>query len=200
MRPRSSPERPRERAPCVRRGSRDVVCGEPVRSRFILASSIVCFNALMLASLKEMFAELFAPDEAAARADEPMLQLATAVMLVEVMRAEPSIGAAQRLAVVASLRDTFALPQAQIESLIAAAEKASLEATDLFGFTSYINDHFDMPAKLRMVEHMWRVAYADGHLGDQERHVMWRLSDLLHVPQGAYINAKMRAKSMAGVQ
>lgn len=154
----------------------------------------------MLTSLKEMFTELFAPDEAAARADEPTLQLATAVMLVEVMRAEPSIGAAQRLAVIDSLRDTFTLSQAQIESLIAAAEKASLEATDLFGFTSYINDHFDMPAKLRMVEHMWRVAYADGHLGDQERHVMWRLSDLLHVPQGAYINAKMRAKATAGAK
>lgn len=154
----------------------------------------------MLASLKDMFAELFAPDEAAARADEPTLQLATAVMLVEVMRAEPSIGAAQRLAVIDSLRDTFALSPPQIESLVAAAEKASHEATDLFGFTSTINDKLDMPAKLRIVEHMWRVAYADGHLGDQERHVMWRLSDLLHVPQGAYINAKMRAKATAGVK
>lgn len=151
----------------------------------------------MLASLKEMFAELFAPDAAAASSDERTLQLATAVMLVEVMRADPSIGAAQRLAVVASLRDTFALSQAQIESLISAAEKASHEATDLFGFTSTINEHFDMPAKLRMIEHMWRIAYADGHLGDQERHVMWRLSDLLHVPQGAYINAKMRAQARA---
>ncbi len=55
----------------------------------------------------------------------------------------------------------------------------------------------EMPAKLRMVEHMWRIAYADGRLGDQERHVMWRLSDLLHVPQGAYINAKMRAQARA---
>lgn len=149
----------------------------------------------MLASLKEMFAELFAPDAAAARDGESTLQLATAVMLVEVMRAEPSIDAARRRAVIASLRDTFALPQPQIERLIAAAERASHEAIDLFGFTSTINKHFDMPAKLRMVEHMWRVAYADGRLGDQERHVMWRLSDLLHVPQGAYINAKMRAKA-----
>lgn len=154
----------------------------------------------MLDTLKELFSELFAAGGAVARADEPTLQLATAVMLVEVMRAEPSIGAAQRRAVIDSLRDTFALSPTQIENLIASAEKASHEATDLFGFTSYINDHFDMPAKLRMVEHMWRVAYADGRLGDQERHVMWRLSDLLHVPQGAYINAKMRAKATAGVK
>lgn len=154
----------------------------------------------MLKSLKGLFAGVLPSSEAAARDDEHTLQLATAVMLVEVMHAEPSIDAAQRRAVVDSLRDTFALSQTQIESLVAAAEEASHEATDWFEFTSYINEHFDMPAKLRMVEHMWAVAYADGRLGDHERHVMWRLSDLLHVPQGAYINAKLRAKASAGLE
>ena len=28
---------------------------------------------------------------------------------------------------------------------------------------------------------------------------LWRLSDLLHVPHGAYVNAKMRAQQAAGV-
>lgn len=153
----------------------------------------------MLETLKELFAGLMPSGEAEPR-DDHALQLAAAVMLVEVMHAEPGIGAAERAAVIASLSDSFALPQAQIENLVGAAEKASREATDLFGFTSYINAHFDMPAKLRMVEHMWRVAYADGRLADQERHVMWRLADLLHVPQGAYINAKLRAKALAGVK
>jgi len=67
-----------------------------------------------------------------------------------------------------------------------------------FSFTSRINDHFDMPQKLRMVEHMWRVAYADGHLSAHERHVLWRVADLLHVPQGAYVHARMRAEQAAG--
>jgi len=154
----------------------------------------------MLKSLRELFGRLLPAADAAARDDEHTLQLATAVMLVEVMHAEPGIGATERVAVIDSLRDTFALSPAETESLVDAAEKASHEATDWYEFTSYINDHFDMPAKLRMVEHMWRVAYADGRLGDHERHVMWRLSDLLHVPQGAYINAKMRAKAAAGAQ
>jgi hypothetical protein len=43
-----------------------------------------------------------------------------------------------------------------------------------------------------MIEHMWRVAYADGHLSEHERHVMWRIADLLHVPQGAYQHARLR--------
>jgi len=48
-----------------------------------------------------------------------------------------------------------------------------------------------------MVEYMWRVTCADGHLSEHERYTMWCLSDLLHVPHGAYINAKMRAKQAA---
>jgi uncharacterized tellurite resistance protein B-like protein len=42
------------------------------------------------------------------------------------------------------------------------------------------------------------VAYADGTLSAHERHVMWRIADLLHVPQGAYQHARMRAQEAAG--
>ncbi|MBK3018790.1 hypothetical protein FKK32_30185 [Klebsiella pneumoniae] len=46
---------------------------------------------------------------------------------------------------------------------------------------------------------MWDVAYADGRLSDHERHVMWRIADLLHIPQGAYVHARMRAREAAGL-
>jgi uncharacterized tellurite resistance protein B-like protein len=65
-------------------------------------------------------------------------------------------------------------------------------------FTSRINERFDMPQKLRMVEHLWRVALADGHLSEHERHVLWRIADLLHVPQGAYVHARMRVQAERG--
>jgi len=77
------------------------------------------------------------------------------------------------------------------------AEATAHQATDLFTFTSRINERFDMPQKLRMVEQMWRVAYADGHLNEHERHVLWRIADLLHVPQGAYVQARLRAQQQA---
>jgi uncharacterized tellurite resistance protein B-like protein len=46
---------------------------------------------------------------------------------------------------------------------------------------------------------MWAVAYADGVLADHERHVLWRVADLLHVPQGAYVLARQRAAQRAGL-
>jgi uncharacterized tellurite resistance protein B-like protein len=131
-------------------------------------------------------------------AAEQLLRLATAVMLVEVMRADASFHAGEREAVRAALVDKFGLTADEAARLAELAEAEAREATDLFAFTSRINERFEMPAKLRMIEHMWRVAYADGHLSEHERHVMWRIADLLHVPQGAYVHARLRAQQAAG--
>jgi uncharacterized tellurite resistance protein B-like protein len=154
----------------------------------------------MLRSLKELFAALQPPSVAVADAKdvEHTLQLATAVMLIEVMRADPHIGRAEEQAVIDALRDRFSLGGDEVERLVELAHRAARDATDWFEFTSHINAHFEMPDKVRMIEYMWRVAFADGHLSAHERHVMWRISDLLHVPHGAYINAKMRAQAAAG--
>jgi uncharacterized tellurite resistance protein B-like protein len=152
----------------------------------------------MLRTLRELFGVLQPPAPAAsAHAVEHTLQLATAVMLIEVMRADAHFDGTERRAVIDALRAKFALADDEIARLIEFADQAARESTDWFEFTSHINDHFDMAAKVRMVEYMWRVAYSDGHLNEHERHTLWRLSDLLHVPHGAYINAKLRAKAGA---
>lgn len=151
----------------------------------------------MLRNLKELFAAL-QPQPAAQAGAEHTLQLAAAVMLVEVMRADPGFGAAERQAVVDALHAKFALGDDEVQRLVELGERAARESTDWFEFTSHINAHFDMPAKIRMVELMWGVAYADGRLSDRERHTLWRLSDLLHVPHGAYVHARMRAQQAAG--
>jgi uncharacterized tellurite resistance protein B-like protein len=153
----------------------------------------------MLQTLKDLFGALQPPAApTGAPALEHTLQLATAVMLIEVMRADSHFDAAERRAVIDALRTKFALADDEVDRLIELAEQARRDATDWFEFTSHINAHFDMAAKIRMVEHMWRVAYADGHLSEHERHTLWRLSDLLHVPHGAYIHAKLRARGSAG--
>ncbi len=152
----------------------------------------------MLKTLKDLFDSLVpvAPGSPP-QAEEHTLQLATAVMLVEVMRADTSFHAGEREAVRAALRSKFMLAEDEAQRLAELAEATASRATDLFAFTSCINERFDMPQKLRMIELMWRVAYADGHLSEHERHVMWRVADLLHVPQGAYVHARMRAQQAA---
>ncbi len=108
----------------------------------------------MLSTLKELFDSLAPrPETESAQAREHTLQLAAAVLLVEVMRSDVD---------------------------------------------TKINESFDPAQKVRMIESLWSVAYADGRLSADENHTISKIADLLHVPHGAYINAKMRAKEAAG--
>jgi len=153
----------------------------------------------MLRTLKDLFDSMRPPAPGAAReGDEHALQLATAVLLVEVLRTTPGVGDAERRAVVAALKDKFALADDEGARLLELGEQTARDATDYFAFTSRVNEGFDMPAKLRMIEHMWRVAYADGTLSAHENHVMRKIADLLYIPQGAYVHAKMRAREAMG--
>lgn len=151
----------------------------------------------MLKTLRDLFDSL--RPAATPAEDEHALRLATAVLLVEVMRADASFREGEREAVLAALREKFTLADDEAARLAELAEAAARQASDLWSFTSVVDERFDMPRKLRIVELMWRVAYADGHLAEHERHVMWRIADLLHVPQGAYVNARLRAAADAGI-
>ena len=153
----------------------------------------------MLRNLIDLFDALRPPSASSAPADaEHTLQLAAAVLLVEVRRADPGCDAAERRAVVAALRNKFALTDDELARLQELAGQAAREASDLYRYTSRINETYDMPRKIHLVELMWQVAYADGELSAHERHIVWRVADLLHVPEGARVHARLRASGAGG--
>jgi len=151
----------------------------------------------MLRAIREFFEQHIG--QAAAPAQEAhRLQLATAALLVEVVRSDGGIAPAERQALLAAIGARFALAPEEAATLIDLAEQETRLANDTFQFTSLINRSFSPSQKLRLVELMWQVAYADATLGAHEQHVLRKLAELLHVPHGDYIAAKMRARDAAG--
>ncbi len=148
----------------------------------------------MLRTLKDLFDSVTGAGGAQPQRGEHTLHLATAVLLVEVMRADPELGVAERRVVVSALRHKFELQADELDRLVELAEQTARTASDFHQFTSVINDAFSQEQKIRMVEFMWQVAYADGHLDAHEHHLISKVADLLHVPHGQYIAAKLRAK------
>ncbi len=126
------------------------------------------------------------------------LQLATAALLVEVVRGDGSIAPAEREALLAAIGAKFGLAAGEAAALVELAEQESRQASDYYQFTSLINRHFSPPQKVRVIELMWRVAYADASLSAHEQHVLRKIAELLYVPHGDYIAAKMRARDAAG--
>jgi uncharacterized tellurite resistance protein B-like protein len=153
----------------------------------------------MLRNLKDLFDNLATSLNAPAGAQAPdeldhSLQLATAVLLVEVMRAEPAMQDAERDAVILALRSKFDLTEDELERLMELAHETARNAYDYQRFTSSLNERFTQEQKIRVVEAMWEVAFADHHLDANEHHVISKVAGLLHVTHGEYIAAKLHAQ------
>jgi uncharacterized tellurite resistance protein B-like protein len=119
--------------------------------------------------------------------------LAIAALLVEVLRADFDVSAAERRQVLESIRSLLDLGEEECNRLLEHAERRIDEAHDLYQFTSEINRACAAADKLRLVEELWRVARADATVHKYEEHLIRRVAELLHVPHRDFIGAKLRA-------
>ncbi len=152
----------------------------------------------MLAQIKTFFEQHLMPDRAAGAGEEDhRLRLAVAALLLEMTRADEQVNAEECAAMEAGIRDHFGLTPDETRELIALADAERREATDYFQFTSLINTHYGPEQRVQIVEQLWRIAYADAALHHYEEHVVRKVAQLLHVPHGAFIAAKLRSGGAA---
>jgi uncharacterized tellurite resistance protein B-like protein len=64
------------------------------------------------------------------------------------------------------------------------------EAVDLYHFTSVIMRSVNEAGRLRIIEMMWELVYADGQVSEFEDNVVWRAADLLGVSSRDRIDLK----------
>lgn len=151
----------------------------------------------MLRSLKDLFDSFTAPAERAPAEQQHTVQLATAVLLVEVIKADPATGPDEQAALFAALTAKFALAPDELARLVELAEATAQGLYDYHRFTRTLNERFTQEQKIQVVEAMWQIAFADGHLDVHENHLISKVAGLLHVTHGEYIAAKMHAREAA---
>ena len=123
---------------------------------------------------------------------EHELQMATVVLLVEMIHMDDEIKAEELDAVFRLIREKFSLTPEDTTSLISLAEEHRKNATDYYQFTSLINKGFNFEQKLKLIECLWEVAFADGELDMYEEHLVRKIADLIHIPHSALIKIKNR--------
>mgnify|MGYP000870221063 CR=1 FL=1 len=154
----------------------------------------------MIASIREFFDQFIEPaSHSAAANSEHALQIATAALLVEMMRMDKHLADVERAAVAAALRQQFDLDAGQLDTLLALAEEEARQASGYYQFTSLINQRCNAAQKARIIENLWQVAFADGHLDAHESHLVRKIANLLHIGHADYIAAKQRARAATGV-
>jgi len=154
----------------------------------------------MIASIKGFFSQFIEPGT---KQDDAhggkALQIATAALLVEMMRMDKHIAAEERASIVTTLREQFGLEAVQLDTLLELAGEEARQATSYYQFTSLINKSCSAEQKNQIIENMWHVAMCDGHIDAHENHLMRKIADLLHVGHADYIAAKQRARESAGL-
>ncbi len=154
----------------------------------------------MLQAFQRLFESTVATAKRATVAEEREhgYHVATAALLVEVMRADHEARPEERAAVLRALEAAFDdLSTEETRDLLARAEERAEDATSLYEFTRHVNRQLDRDQKAHVVELLWRVAYADGDLDKYEENLVRRIADLIHVPHAVFIRMKHRAGGTA---
>ena len=154
----------------------------------------------MIRAFQRLFESTVATASRAAAVEEREhgYHVATAALLVEMMRADYEVQPEEREAVLQALAAAFDdLSPQETRDLLARAEERADDATSLYEFTQHINRRLDHEQKAHVVELLWRVAYADGDLDKYEEHLVRRIADLIHVPHSVFIRMKHKARGEA---
>lgn len=127
------------------------------------------------------------------------IRAASAALLVEAALRDDAFVAAERLSITRLLTNTFDLSLDESTALFTAAARANGDTHNLFGHIGLLVNAADAPARTRVVEMLWSVATADGELHTGEETLIWKLADLLHVPEIVCAEARARARREAGL-
>jgi uncharacterized tellurite resistance protein B-like protein len=83
----------------------------------------------------------------------------------------------------------------QLAILYEQAVRSVDNAVSLYEFIGVINRECGPEQKMRLLEDLWRVAFADGRIDKYEDHRIRRIAELLHMPHRAFIRSKHAAEA-----
>ena len=147
----------------------------------------------MLDGLRQFIADVVSPHGHGERAfDDNGYQLAATALLVHVISLAGEPSEVEKRKLHSLIESRFGLDRGTADQMIASATLIEGQAVDLYHFTSVIMREVDEKGRLRIVEMMWELVYADDQVSEFEDNVVWRAADLLAVSSRDRIDLKHR--------
>ena len=137
-------------------------------------------------------------DEADGESREAAIRSATAVLMLDVARADSVFDETEFERVLALVEKHFGMPPEDAAELVNAADDKAEDLVSLHEFTQLLHNNLNEGEKARIVGLLWQVAYADGRLDMYEDALVRKISDLLHVSRGRSMRLKHDAEQAAG--
>ena len=145
---------------------------------------------MLLGQLKKIFGQ--EPLPRGVLEDREPFELATAALLLELARSDFSESAAEVTAIRHLLQKRFDLTDEALDEWMANAASRADKATSLHEFTHRLNRELPEEDKLAIVEMLWRVSHADGHIDKHEEYLVLRIAGLLHISDRDRVRLKLK--------
>ena len=126
---------------------------------------------------------------------EAAIRSATAVLMLDVARADHVFDESEFERVLDLVETHFGISPEDAAELVNAADDKAENLVSLHEFTQLLHNNLDESEKARIVGLLWQVAYADGRLDKYEDALVLKISDLLHVSRGRVMRLKHDAQS-----
>ena len=146
----------------------------------------------VLIAIKKQFA---AADEDQSGNHENVLRLATAALLVEMGRADHYGDGDEAALIMELLREHFVMESEDVGALYEFASEKADQVVSLHELTSLLHRSLDEEERGRLLEMMWRVAYADKRLDPLEDSLVRKVADLLYVRNTSLMKIRERVLS-----
>ena len=128
---------------------------------------------------------------------EHALQLATAVLMVDVARADSVFDESEFDHLLRLSEAHFDLTPEEAAELVNEAGDRAEDLVSVHEFTHLLHEHLSDDEKASIIAMLWRIAYADGRLDKYEDSLVLKISDLLYVSRGLVMRLKHDAETDA---
>ena len=147
----------------------------------------------MLEKLRDFIADVVSPGSQTQEFDDTGYRLAATALMIHVISLDGEPSEVEKAKLHSLIETRFGLDPGTADRLIAAATLVEGEAVDLYHFTSVIMRAVDESGRIRIIEMMWELVFADGRVSEFEENVVWRAADLLSVSSRDRIELKRRS-------
>lgn len=148
----------------------------------------------MLSKLRNFIVNTSEPEQVPKQFDASDQQLAQAALMFHVIAADGIVHDEEKEKLHQILESHYDLTADETEQLISEAKRADREAIDLYGFTSILKRQLDSDERLKLIENLWKMVYADGEIHELEDNVVWRIAELLAIDKRDRMELKRRVR------
>ena len=146
----------------------------------------------MIGALRDFIRQFGAEEEHTKHFEPNDTRLALAALLVHTVAIDGVVSDAERTKLRDLLARNFGLKGEDLDLLIADASAAESDAVDLYRFTSVLKHRMGADERIRVIENLWEMAFADGTAHEFEENLIWRVAELLGVSRRDRIAMKIR--------